>query len=62
MNFFSFFIYIIIVQTCLSNFQIEDTRFGNVPVRVYDPIGRDKNSGAVMWFHGGGWVIANVGK
>ena len=32
---------------------------GEIPVRIYDP-GGPGPKGALVWFHGGGWVIGNL--
>ena len=42
--------------------QIKDVVFNDVPVRLFYPQTRKADEGAVMWFHGGGWVISSVGK
>jgi len=33
---------------------------GGVPVRVYEPAGRSADTGAIVWHHGGGWVIGDL--
>ena len=40
---------------------VEDRRIaGDIPVRIYRP-SNDANLTPVMYFHGGGWVLGNVG-
>jgi acetyl esterase len=39
---------------------IEDTEAGGVPVRVFTP--HNANGGALVYFHGGGWVIGGPGS
>ena len=46
----------------LSFAQIKDVVFNEVPVRLFYPLTRKADEGALMWFHGGGWVISSVGK
>ena len=38
-----------------------DTKFDGVPVRVYDPVKKEKRGRAVVYFHGGGFVIGDLG-
>jgi acetyl esterase len=40
--------------------EIEDTDAGGVPVRVFTP--HNANGGALIYFHGGGWVIGGPGS
>src|SRR6266540_19509 len=37
---------------------VEDTTAGSVPVRIYRPA--SAGDGALVWFHGGGWVTGSV--
>lgn len=37
-----------------------DTDFDGVPVRVYLPANRHPNGPALMYVHGGGWVVGSV--
>ena len=40
-----------------------DTVFDGVPVRVYEPFVETKNPRpAIVYFHGGGWVLLDIGK
>ena len=39
---------------------VEDRQMRGVPVRIYRPVRRD-NSPVIVYFHGGGWVLGNVG-
>lgn len=32
----------------------------DVPVRVYEPAGRTIGAGAILWHHGGGWVMGDL--
>ena len=43
------------------NVQISDTTFGQVPVRVYEPLTKEPNGAAIVWIHGGGWIVGSVG-
>ena len=45
-----------------DSFQISDIRLGNVAVRMYEPLTRETNGPAVMFYHGGGWVMGSVGQ
>ena len=45
-----------------DSFQISDIRLGNVAVRMYEPLTRETNGLAVMFYHGGGWVMGSVGE
>ncbi len=40
--------------------RVWDTQVAGVPVRVYRPRGWDREAGAVVYFHGGGWVIGDL--
>ena len=43
--------------------QAEDTTIAGVKVRVYRPNGCPAdNNAAIVFYHGGGWVLGNVGK
>lgn len=42
--------------------QSQDLIFDTVPVRVYIPKNRSSNGPAMIFFHGGGWAIGDVGK
>src|SRR5438034_8110099 len=37
---------------------IEDATAGSVPLRIYRPA--DAIGGALVWFHGGGWVVGSI--
>lgn len=46
-----------------ENVTVTDTKFNNVPVRLYVP--RKQSSGlkrAVIYIHGGGWCVGGSGK
>ncbi len=40
--------------------KVEDRALGGVPTRVYWPRGSERRSSAVVYFHGGGWVIGSL--
>ena len=42
--------------------QITDTKFENVPVRIYEPLTKERYGPGVVYYHGGGWIVASVGK
>jgi acetyl esterase/lipase len=42
--------------------QMEDAMFDGVPVRVYTPVDSMHNGSGLMFFHGGGWIVGNIGK
>lgn len=43
-------------------FQVIDTKFDGVPVRIYKPKGQKaKVLPGVVFYHGGGWVLLDVG-
>jgi acetyl esterase len=33
---------------------------GEIPVRIYTPASTDRTNGAIVFFHGGGWVIGDL--
>jgi acetyl esterase len=37
---------------------VEDATAGSIPVRMYRPA--DAIPGALVWFHGGGWVVGSI--
>jgi acetyl esterase len=37
---------------------VEDATAGSVPVRIYRP--EAAGAGALVWFHGGGWVVGSI--
>ena len=37
---------------------VEDAASGSVPLRIYRPAG--VGPGALVWFHGGGWVVGSI--
>ncbi len=39
---------------------VEDTRADGVPVRVYRPVEKGGPTAALVFFHGGGWVVGSV--
>jgi acetyl esterase len=39
---------------------VRDRRLGGVPVRVYRPHGAARPAPAVVYFHGGGWVVGGL--
>jgi acetyl esterase len=41
-------------------FAVEDRDADGVPVRLYRPVETTETSAALVYFHGGGWVIGNV--
>ena len=41
--------------------QFYDTEFEGVPVRVYLPLNKLDNSRAVIYFHGGGFRLGDIG-
>ena len=42
-------------------FQVSEAVFDGVPIRLYVPK-KDKTGAAIVYFHGGGWVLGNPGK
>ena len=42
--------------------QITDTKFENVPVRIYEPLTKERYGPGVVFYHGGGWIVLSVGK
>ena len=44
-------------------FQIQDTNFDGVHVRLYEPANRKKNEllPGFVYYHGGGWVLGSIG-
>lgn len=43
--------------------QVTDTVIKGVPVRVYNPFSnRESERPAIVFFHGGGWVLCSVSK
>ncbi len=44
------------------DFQVTDTHFNGVGVRVYKPLHQTANAPAIVFYHGGGWVFCSIGK
>ncbi len=42
-------------------FQIKDTKFEHVPVRLYIPLNKETNGPGIVFIHGGGWIVGSVG-
>ena len=40
--------------------RVEDVDLGGVPGRIYVPAGAGAHPPALVWFHGGGWVVGSV--
>ena len=43
-------------------FQTQDFEFDGVPVRLFVPEGGPNSTAAIIFMHGGGWVLNSVGK
>ena len=41
-------------------YSVEDRDAGGVPVRIYRPVETSEPSRALVYFHGGGWVLGNI--
>lgn len=39
---------------------VTDLEAAGVPVRVYEPAAGDAEAGAILWHHGGGWVMGDL--
>jgi len=37
-----------------------DTKYKNIPIRLHYPTGTDKNSPALVYIHGGGFVVGDL--
>jgi len=40
---------------------LKTTEFDGIPVRLYFPVGRDAKTPALIWIHGGGFVLGTAG-
>jgi acetyl esterase len=43
----------------VSDFKI-NTKFGEIPVRLYDPDTNSKKLATLLFIHGGGWIVGNL--
>lgn len=41
--------------------QSENAEFDGVPVRIYVPPSRKPNGPAILYLHGGGWYLGDIG-
>src|SRR5437867_1869294 len=41
-------------------YSVEDTDAAGVPIRIYRPVETDEPSMALIYFHGGGWVVGSI--
>lgn len=56
-------LYLLAFSYSVCNLQSSDTIFDGIPVRVYKPSDAlNETLPAIVFYHGGGWVVGSIGQ